>query len=478
MVNLQILGYNISRVNKQVVPIAKKEKAPENPVGVVGMRTSSGFVEEEFLYELRWPQAGKVYQEMASNDAIIGGSLYLIETILRKAKWSVKSTVKQEDGKEAKEDENAKFIESCMFDMSDQTWDDFICEVLSMLIYGYSFHEVLYKVRRGPEQKDPRFKSKYSDGKIGWQEIPVRSQASISEWVFDEKTGKPIELIQDPGLVGGQGDKVNIPLAGNLLFRTRSARNNPEGQSILRRAYRSWFFKRYIEELEGIGVERNLAGIPVLKPDENTQLFDPNNQDMVRLLNWAQDLVNGLRQDREHGIILPFGWELELIASKGNASIDTDKIIHRHEARMAMTMLADIVVMGGDRTGSFALAEVKQSFFLASVQAIANSICAVLNTQAIPRLLVLNGIVTEDYPEIVVTDLKQPEIKEIALLLRSMGVDITQNKELLNYLLNVMRAPELSDEEFNAMTALAQQGRATEQDNLDAEAKQSDLDYM
>ena len=326
---MNVFGYEIKK--------AKKQKANENPLGIVGLRTSSGFVEEEFIRDLRWPEAGKIYQEMANNDVIIGACLYLIETIIRKASWSVTPA-----SEETSDIEIAEFIESCMFDMQEQTWDDFICEVLSMLVYGFSFHEVLYKVRRGPDEKDPRFRSAYTDGKIGWQELPVRSQASMSEWTFDEKTGKVLEFVQDPGLVGADGDVANIPIEGNLLFKTKANRDNPEGVSILRKAYRSWYFKRYIEELEGIGIERNLAGIPHLQPDENTPLFDPNNKDMIELLGWAQDLVDGLRQDRDHGIITPNGWSLELLGSKGSTnSIDTDKIIHRHEARMAASMLAD-----------------------------------------------------------------------------------------------------------------------------------------
>ena len=99
---------------------------------------------KEFLRELQWPDAGKVYQEMSSNDAVIGGCLYLIETLIRKAHWHVKPA--SDDGdKEAPE-----FLESCMYDMQEQSWDEFISDALSMLTYGFSFHEVVYKVRRGP----------------------------------------------------------------------------------------------------------------------------------------------------------------------------------------------------------------------------------------------------------------------------------------------------------------------------------------
>jgi hypothetical protein len=42
-------------------------------------------------------------------------------------------------------------------------------------------------------------------------------------------------------------------------------KGNPEGQSMLRTAYRPWFFKKRLEEFEAIGVERDLAGLPVAK---------------------------------------------------------------------------------------------------------------------------------------------------------------------------------------------------------------------
>lgn len=505
---MQLFGYEINKLNltsnnmqreypveinkaatEAVNKASSKQKMPQSPVGMIGMKTSSGLVEEEFLQDLRWPYAGKIYSEMANNDAIIGACLYMIETMVRKATWNVKAA-----SEETSDQEIATFVESCMFDMQDQTWDDFICEALSMITYGFSFHEVLYKVRRGPEEKDLKFKSKFTDGKIGWQELPVRSQASLSEWTFDKATGKPIEFIQDPGLVGGQGSVVKIPLEGNLLFKTKSSRNNPEGHSALRRAYRSWYFKRYIEELEGIGIERSLAGIPLLQPDDETPLFDPENTKMVELLSWAQSLVDGLRQDRNHGVIIPGGWSLKLLGAEGSGkAMDTDTIIHRHESRMAMAMLADIVIMGGDRTGSFALGEVKQNIFIASLEAIVNSICSVFNNKQIPKLLALNSMTPEIYPKMQVSNLRTPSIKEVALLLRSIDVDISKDPKLFNFMLKLLSAPELSHDEYVALMSEAEvetkpgdnsepkpgdgSEPKEEQDTLDGETKQSDMAY-
>lgn len=425
------------------------QKAPQMPVGIVGVRTASGIIAEEFLQNLQWPQAGKVYQEMASNDAVIGGCLYLIETVARKANWHVEAASTDAGDKEA-----ADFVQSCMDDMSEQTWDDFICDVLSMVTYGFSFHEILYKVRRGPMETKPWLRSNYTDGKIGWQEMPVRSQATLAEWTYDESTSRITEFVQDPSLAGVNGKLTSIPIEGNLLFKTKASRGNPEGLSLLRRAYRSWYFKRYIEELEGIGIERNLAGIPVLQPPEDYPLFDKENDESVRMLTWANELVNKLRQDKQHGVVLPGGWELKLMSSEGSGKLDTtDTVIRRHETRMAMAMLSDLVLMGGDRTGSFALAETKQGLFTASIQAMLNGVCATLNTKAIPKLFAVNNWTLEKLPKIVADGLKDTNVKEVALILRSVNANFAKNEKLFGYVLDLIQAPQLTTEEYAAFIA-------------------------
>jgi len=438
---LKILGYDITKAKGNT-------KAPEKAVGFVGLRASSGFVEEEFISNLRWPDAGKVYQEMSSNDPVIGGCLYLIETLIRRANWHVKLP---EGADDSSMDEWKVFIEQCMDDM-DISWDAFISEVLSMLTYGFSFHEIVYKTRRGPMEKDHKFRSKYTDGKIGWQKMPIRSQATLKEWEFDGATGEALYFIQDisEGAIVGGGNEPKIPIEDNLLFRTKESRGNPEGQSLLRRAYRPWYFKKYIEELEGIGIERHLAGIPMLQPDEDTPLFDPDDPRMVNLLDWATELVNGLRQDRNHGLVLPFGWQLKLLSPEGgNQGLNTDTVIHRHENRIAITMLADLILLGGDRTGSFALADTKKSLLIRAIESICGTICAQLNKVAVPKLLILNGVTDlTNMPMIVADAIEEPTLKDIALILRAANIDITKNSELFNFIMKVANAPELKEEEI------------------------------
>lgn len=474
---MKLFGLNITKATtpkptESAEPSQHRIKA--NPVGIVGLRESSGIVDEEFLYDLRWPQAGAVYQEMASNDAVVGASLYLIETLIRSVTWKAIPSGSAPQDKEA-----ADFLTSCMNDMED-SWDDFICNVLSMLTYGFSFHEILYKVRRGPLENRPTLHSKYTDGRIGWRSLPIRSQATLDSWVFDKKTGRAVAFRQDPSRVGAEGAQVDIPIQDNLLFRLNSTRGNPEGTSLLRRCYRSWYFKRYIEELEGIGIERSLAGVPVLQPDEATPLFDKNNPEMVELMAWAESLVNGLRQDANHGVILPYGWELKLLGPEGKNNLDTNQIINRHETRIAMTMLSDLILLGDSGSGSFALSETKQDLLTRSITAIINSICAVLNTQAVPKLFALNSWQLEEYPQITTDTLKPPTLNEVALLLRASGLDITSNLELYNMFMKLLNAPTATTEEEMAQTLSASNnsaGASQIQDEADNKFKQSDMSY-
>lgn len=416
---------------------AQPPKANMKPRGVPGVEFSSGYITEEFIRDLRWPRAGKIYQEMSSNDPVVGGCIYAIETMIRKVVWKVDENGA---GQEA-----AEFLESCMSDMQEQSWDDFISEVLSELIYGFSVHEIVYKVRRGPMERDLKFRSKYTDGKIGWQELPRVAQSTLKEWKFD-KNGRPEAFIQDTsGLAGGDRGDVEIPLYGNLLFKTKSDKNNPEGFSLLRRSYRPWYFKKYLEEIEGIGVERSLAGIPVMQPKEGVPLFDPDNEEMVELLDWAQSVVSGLRQDKTHGLVIPEGWDLHLLKGENASNLKVDETIRRYDNRIAVSMLADLLLLGGDRTGSFAMAETKYEMLLSSLETIVKSICNSLNTQAVPKLFAVNNMPLERLPKITTERIKDATVAELSMLLRSLNIDVTKSEELFKFLMRSVGGPDIKE---------------------------------
>ncbi len=63
--------------------------------------------------------------------------------LIRGCSWDT-----QPGGNTPADEEAADFVWQCMNDMT-ETWIDTISEILSMLTYGWSAHEIVYKRRMG-----------------------------------------------------------------------------------------------------------------------------------------------------------------------------------------------------------------------------------------------------------------------------------------------------------------------------------------
>jgi len=405
-------------------------------MGSTGLNRFGGHVFEEFLPQLKWPRAGKIYREMSYNDPVIGAILYVCEQLIRRASWRV------EPGGPLRADEEAKeFLESCMEDTS-TPWTDTIAEVLTMLTYGFSWHEEVYKRREG-DVRDPSRRSKYVDGRIGWRKLPGRAQHTLHSWVFDES--------DDGGIIGmvqhapPRFEMVTIPLEKSLLFRTRAEYNNPEGRSLLRNAYRSWYFKKHIEEIEGIGIERDLAGLPVLTTPEGIDIWNIKDPEAMKIKQAAERLVRNIRRDQNEGVVKPYGWELTLLTANSRRQFNTNEIINRYDQRIAITLLADIVMMGGDKVGSFALANVKKSMLGAALEAILESIAGVFNRYAIPRLFKVNAFPgITNYPSLITGEVHTPSLTELSRYIQSLsssGMPLFPDDNLEAYLRNIAGMP-------------------------------------
>lgn len=391
--------------------------ANNKEIGRLGQRRYAGTIYEEFLPELRGKRGIAVYGEMSDNDDVVGAILFSIEMLVRQAAWNV-----EPGGCAEKDREAAEFVKSCMDDMQD-TWVDTISEILSFLTYGWSFHEIVYKRRMG-KTKDLKTKSKYNDGLIGWQKLPIRAQETLYQWEYDNEDNL-LGMTQMPPPDFGM---LTIPMGKALLFRTKSRKNNPEGRSILRNAYRSWYFKKRIQEIEGIGIERDLAGLPVIYGPEGLHLWDETDPNTTEALARLESMVRTIRRDEMEGVVLPDGYKLELLSSGGTRQFDTNAIINRYDTRIAMTVLADFIFLGHDKTGSWALSSDKTELFAVAIGAFLDIICETFNSQGIPALIDMNGKyftgITE-YPKMTHGDIEDADIAKVASFIKDMtGIGI------------------------------------------------------
>jgi hypothetical protein len=405
-----------------------------------GSGLGSGIFYEEFLRELQGRRGMEVYKEMSDNDDIIGAVLFAIEMLIRQVEWTV-----EEAGNTEADARAAEFIKSCTGDI-EGTWTDFISEVLSFLTFGWAFCEIVYKRRMGATGR-PETKSKYDDGLIGWRKLPIRSQDTLWEWRYDDRD----TLLGMVQCAPPRFEQVFIPVEKALLFKTKSRKANPEGRSLLRNAYRDWYFKRRIQEIEGIGIERDLAGLPVLQPPEGTALWDNTDPEMKEQLARAERIVRSVRRDEREGVVLPFGWVFQLLSTGGRRQFDTNSIIQRYDNRIAMTVLADFVLLGHEKVGSFALSSDKTQLFSVALGTYLDMICEVVNSQAISRLIDLNGNAFKgitDYPKLVHGDIETQNIGLLGTFVKEMvGIGaITPDENLEDHLRMQADLPERDPE--------------------------------
>ena len=423
-------------------------------IGRVGQRRYGGIFYEEFLSELRGRKGAEVFTEMSNNDETIGAILFAIEMLVRQASWNV-----EPGGSTAKDREAAEFVKSCMDDMQ-QTWIDTISEILSFLTYGWSFHEIVYKRRMG-RTKDNRTSSKYDDGLIGWMKLPIRSQETLYQWEYDDQDNL-IGMTQMPPPDFGL---ITIPMNKAMLFRTRSRKDNPEGRSILRTAYRSWYFKRRIQEIEGIGIERDLAGLPVITTPEGMDIWDKDDEDMNAIRAGLEAMVKNIRRDSTEGLVLPFGYTFELTSTGGSRQFDTNSIIARYDTKISQTVLAVFIQLGHESVGSFALSSDKTNLFSMAICAFLDIICQTFNSQGIPALIDINGdhfAGVTDYPRLTHGDIEDVDLATMATFIKDMtsiGV-IIPDESLEDYVRQLGKLPKRTTDTvpMEARRAAQQQG--------------------
>ena len=381
-----------------------------NSIGTSGLNRQGSFVDEEFLRELKNDRCRRVFREMADNDPVVGAILFGIEYLVRGVDWRVAPV---DDSAKAKE--VSQFISSCIEDLN-PSWECVVSDIMTMLVFGFAPLEIVYKKREG-EKNTKGGKSKFSDGKIGWSRLSLRAQETVLEWEFDDNNDITGLIQQAPP----KYKKVIIPAERFLLFRTTTAKNNPECKSVLRNAWRSWYIKKIIEEIEAIGVERDLAGLPVAYVPPN--ILSSTSDDAVATLNAMKDLVTNIKRNEQEGIVFPLAYDeetgkplydLKLLSTGGVRSFDTDKIISRYDQRIAMSLFADFILLGHENVGSKALGVTKIELFETAIETWCKTISEVFNNDAFPKLLRLNGYDLSYCPKLTYSQIKHVDLETVA----------------------------------------------------------------
>ena len=408
------------------------------------------FLPDEGIY------AAQLYQDMRDTDPIIGAVFLALESLFRQVDWQ---EIPADDSPEAVA--WALFLRECREDMS-HTWPAVLADVLSMLTHGWAYFEVVYKIRRGPDQADAQYRSAYTDNRVGWRKFALRPQRTMSRWEFDGDGGIQGMWQSTPGGV------VFIPIQRALHFRTTEANGNPEGRSMLVNARRAYRFQNRIEEFEAVGIERDLAGLPMVEVP--VELLSPNaSPDEVATLHGILRQAEGVRNDErsyvavpaseyvvkeydektntEKHVRLPTGYKFSLLQGGSARAHDTDKIIKRYSQRIAASLLSTFLLLGGSEgKGAQALSGDLTDLFEAAGTGILDGVAAVINRFGVATLMRLNGVPPQYWPRLEHGGLTDAALQNLLAQLNGVmnAGGITHDENLETALRQKLGLPERS----------------------------------
>jgi len=205
-----------------------------------------------------------------------------------------------------------------------------------------------------------------------------------------------------------------------------------------------------MQEYEAIGLERDLAGYPVVQMLAD-QAGKPLGPDIWAETPKAQEQKRGIetfirsvRRDEQEGAVIPHWMEFKLLSTGSRRAYDTGGIIVRYEQRIAMTVLADFILVGHEGTGSFALSENKSRLFSLALMSFLDGIAEIFNRHAIPRLLALNGWQGRKLPKLAHGSVDIPDLAALGDFISKVagaGMVLFPEPELEAALLSAAKLP-------------------------------------
>lgn len=264
----------------------------------------------------------------------------------------------------------------------------------------------------------------------------------------------------------------------------------PTHNSIIRNSYTAWYYSKRMQEQEAIFAER-MGGVPVIYvPGQLLESANAGDANAVVALNMYKKIAVNLRIDEQMGMVLPSDmhpgqngpsaapqYKFELVTpGMRQASLDFDKTITRYNLSIMTSCLADFLTLGHEARGTQSLAVSKIDLFFQAVEGYLNSIAAVLNRYAVPRLWKLNGWDADSKPSIEPDMAQRVDLDVLSnfiLRLSQAGMPLFPNEDLQSYILDAGGLPDIQDDR-----ALQAAGLNDDQLELEDQKAQAQLERI
>lgn len=264
---------------------------------------------------------------------------------------------------------------------------------------------------------------------------------------------------------------VQIPASELLYYRIQIEGDNWEGTSLLRQAFKPWYFKEHLEKIDAIGQERKAVGVPLvypptgakreLKEEVETALANLHVNDTGYLI------LPGPKQGA--GVDPAEGWLAEVITFDSSSGDTIQKSIEKQVEAISAAFLADFLELGHHQVGARATAEVQDDPFLTFVGALGDVVTEQPN-ELIARIAKLNVPGITGPPKLKIALHDDASLSELASFIQLLVASeaLTVDPELEDYLRQRADMPPANPKIRAEKLAQAKLGRERSAQGLDA----------
>ena len=359
---------------------SKKQEKKEKPnIKVYGSSETEISVEEIFS-ELQPPSGLRKFSSMEDNEPIIGGLMIRLSNIFKSAEWTV-------------EGENAALVKE-QLDALPEGMVGLLEDFTNAFVYGFSVNEKIWTA---------------VEGQIVLADLIPLHQPTLE--FSNYYRGIVIQTTTAKG-------RAEIPLAKLVHFIPRTRSRNPYGRSLLRSAYKPYYYKSAIEASEAQSIDRTLSGLPVMtapegfdfiNADEDSPGYDPY---VAATLEWAESVVSKVRKDEMQGVVKPSGWELALLKGDNSITVNSPDILARYNIEMAISLLQTFAIAGGFGSTSGANIDSLIGDFRTSCNAWLKFMAFKVNRQIVQDICQFN--LKDQYPEFRFFEVSSEKLADLA----------------------------------------------------------------
>lgn len=367
----------------------------------------------------------RVYDKMTQGDATV-------DVALRSAKMPILgATYFVEPFSEDPFDVDiAEFVEYNILKGHSQPFLLVLEDILRMFEYGSSILEPTWELGTwGPKRSGANTKKYTLLRKLGY-----RPATTVGQWEYDDNGG-PVSVKQTAIRGDGTTEQIDLPIEKLIVFAFNKNGGELEGRSLLRTAYKHWYYKEHLLKIDAIQKERHALGIPTMK-------LEPGYSDEDASAAW--EMVTNIRTNERAGAVLPPGFTLEF-AELGHVPVNPLESVEYHEGRILLNVLVQFLVMGLQSTGGGGRTTSSShlDMFQKSLRYVGNSVCDTLNMYLIPQIVSYN-FDTANYPRLRVRNIG--ETKDLQMFASAMANLASQNLitvdlELEQWIREVVDAP-------------------------------------